>query len=1653
MDEKKLIEVYNFFTEEGYDLGGFDKFKSDLLIDSPQREEIYMRFDGDGYDIGDFNDFFLSPSEDTVSVSGTGGSEELIVQDPKTEQFRNTQLGSQPQTEKDTAIERMFGKNEVTDFFGDLYRSGVQGINQGATVDDAISLFAQGKNVSEEDLQEYIAAVNQMESFGPSEEMQDFSKIYQEEGKGVYGFLKGVANNPTVLPQLFTSSIAAMLNPASLTAGAIGVAGGTAVAPGIGTIAGGIAGVSGALETGLAYTEFLKEELEKKGLEFNEEGIRTILEDEDAMDSIQNRSLGRGFSIAAIDALTGGLAAGVTRRAALKTGRALAGAAGAGVEAAGGATGEVVARLAAGQEMDVAEVGFEAVTGTATAPLSVAVGLSKPARYKLNGGEATLKQVQTLLNKGTAQEIAATDISIENNSELKKLAETKKQDVVLERDLRNVFPDIPDEGIKELLPLEKRRRALIDNPTKSAANELKKVDEKIDEITNKYTEDAVQKPSTEEVDVSQPTQDSPTVGEGDTQGTAVTRETETVETEQTTEPADPTQVETQIEETETLETVDTPEESTVTEEDFVELKTLSDPNISQSQKNKAFNRVITRLTKKGKTLTRTAAALIKKVKTLDVNDPVGVKNVLDKINKVFTDADTKQKIDKAKDLQNKISKQTKNLKDNSMVMAAKEFVLLDPFLADNLDAFIEQAEKINKGLGKSTIGKDKVKIKTPFNVRQAQSFVLKQQKAEQKLKQQEQNQAYELLTGLSSKDATLEDIRKALRPDPNTTPAQQERAQKKIEKNKAKIEKGIQKAFNNFKKAALGRIKKPISQLTPSQKNIIRDFINIDIDKLETTDQKLETIDSLVNFAVNESTGGMQSIVAKYNGIVEAQRLKQEGISAKPFKFIGNKFLGNMWLKWLATTPNVFDLIFKSQSKARNVMRAMGFTQLTNQAAIANRLTNEKITEYVNKYKNKKANGEDYFNEQNGINRGLIAFMRRTVDGTPQEQKAEFERRKQLVEETIKELNNTTNKEFNNQGKLYEIAYKKLLLNSETIEAIESKADALNLEGVETVTETWRLLRPDLQETGLNVYNISLGEDINYTPDNLTVIEETKQEELDFNKPFFDPSNTEYVYSKETGRLIPSTRPTSLKGKDKTRIVNLNFDTFYNRTLRDAYMDINVAPTIQQINGFRNSKFFNDIFPDKRTRQIANDAINEYVASKRGKLNVKGEEVTATNRLNKIASIGVARALAGVTQPIKQLSPFMTTITNAGVANTLAGVRLLSDPNVRESLNKLGAGINLRGIESTASIQENSSLINKLSKSKGFNLGAVGKLSDFALRKLLVNPDVFTARASFLGYYLQSLENQGVDINSLDWKNHDWNNEAVNFAQNQVDRQQNVSDPDLQGQLFRSKDFLTQFGRKVLFPFANFLINQKTRMYADITTLRNNPLPEERRAAFKSLAGLGLESAYFNFLSYFIAQGIVAMSYEFMDEEQSEEDKEQTDKFYRDLYMGNVVADIIDPIPDAEKITKKIINSFLESVSKSDDPTKFFVREKEGLLDQLGALGIGGKALMDTYELLLPGLTGEKITEYRGKKSVKKLTKKEQDIYFNSGLTYLAYTAGLLPAETGRFIRSNIRILNKSPQTINKTLLKKVNPELYDQLYGPGSASYRLRELKKSLKK
>ena len=502
MNEEALQLLYDEIAST-YDVGSIEDFKN-YLDDDNNRSSFYEEVIAPNYDVESLEDF--------ESIYGLKKKEEEVyAQDPTTELqleaggleskdsgidtltptpqpfLRNRRPGYYPQGEKDTAIERMFGKNEVTDFFGDLYRAGAQGQAQGSTVDDALNLFAQGQDISQEDLQEYISAVQNMNAQGVSEEMQDFSRIYEKEGKGVIGFMKGVASNPTVIPQLFTSSVSAMINKASLAAGATGAGGGALVGAVPGAIAGGIAGMSGALETGLAYTEFLQEELGKKDLSFDDKGIREILQDPEAMNSIRNRALGRGFTIAAIDAMTGGLAAGVTRKAATRLGSKLAGvAAGGTVEALGGATGEAAARLVTGQEMDVAEIGFEGIAGTATAPITVGFGLLKPPSYAMNDGKATRKDIQTLLATGTPDQIAAVKISVKNDKDLYVQSQNKKSDAILIREIEIANPGINEEDKARLLVLEKSAQTLTNSPLKSAKNNLDNVNEEIDTISKKY---------------------------------------------------------------------------------------------------------------------------------------------------------------------------------------------------------------------------------------------------------------------------------------------------------------------------------------------------------------------------------------------------------------------------------------------------------------------------------------------------------------------------------------------------------------------------------------------------------------------------------------------------------------------------------------------------------------------------------------------------------------------------------------------------------------------------------------------------------------------------------------------------------------------------------------------------------------------------------------------------------------------------------------------------------------------------------------------------------------------------------------------------------------------------------------------------------------
>jgi len=402
-----------------------------------------------------------------------------------------------PIKEQDTAIERVFGKNEFTDFFGDIYRAGVQGQTQGATVDESLELMMKGGEASEEDVMAFIESYRAMQQSGPSEEMNSFNKIYQDNGGGILGFIKGVAANPTVVPQLFTSSVSAMVNPTVLGAAAVGAAGGTLAGGPIGTIGGAMFAASTTLESALTFGELLEEALEGKPM--TNENIRAVLEDPDKMRTIRAKAMGRGLAIGVIDGISGGLASKVTANVAKATAKAgkttsrlTAATAGGGVEVVGGSTGEVAGRLVAGQEMDIAEIGFEGIAGTATAPITVGYGLYKaaknPPKYEVNGKPATRADIIDVLDSNDPEAIAGVNATIENDPELKnRLAKAKKDiadNAIIKRNLEEAGVTNQND-IDEMTALEEEAEKLKGNNTRAGKKRLAEINQRIDEILDK----------------------------------------------------------------------------------------------------------------------------------------------------------------------------------------------------------------------------------------------------------------------------------------------------------------------------------------------------------------------------------------------------------------------------------------------------------------------------------------------------------------------------------------------------------------------------------------------------------------------------------------------------------------------------------------------------------------------------------------------------------------------------------------------------------------------------------------------------------------------------------------------------------------------------------------------------------------------------------------------------------------------------------------------------------------------------------------------------------------------------------------------------------------------------------------------------------------
>tara|TARA_R110000796_G_scaffold4991_2_gene18822 strand:+ start:4303 stop:9390 length:5088 start_codon:yes stop_codon:yes gene_type:complete len=392
------------------------------------------------------------------------------------------------------------------DYIKEIKNSIVGGWYAGESVDEAFDVYKQGKNISDEELDDYIKAANKMSKIPPSKDMQEFTKISEEAGGGVWGFVKGIAmTGKSVIPQVILQSMATMgsslvdseevKGTAALSAGAgagtgaiigstgfsLGPLGVLSTAGGAltGMVSGFIGGLTGTMETGLVLTEFLKEELGDK--EFNKENIRDILENKELFNKMKQNAVRRGITIGSIEAASAGLSRGLGTTL-LKKGMSAPKIAArvTPIEMVLGSAGETAGRIAGEQELSTNEILLEGlVEGKGLISISDVLVKAKKPKYTINGGKASKQDVIDLtnsLNKDNIKETIAK-INIENDSETNALVQNKLDEISLETEIPSNITN-PETRTK-LVELETERKSLENNTTQSAKNRVIEIDNQI----------------------------------------------------------------------------------------------------------------------------------------------------------------------------------------------------------------------------------------------------------------------------------------------------------------------------------------------------------------------------------------------------------------------------------------------------------------------------------------------------------------------------------------------------------------------------------------------------------------------------------------------------------------------------------------------------------------------------------------------------------------------------------------------------------------------------------------------------------------------------------------------------------------------------------------------------------------------------------------------------------------------------------------------------------------------------------------------------------------------------------------------------------------------------------------------------------------------
>ena len=964
----------------------------------------------------------------------------------------------------------------------------------------------------------------------------------------------------------------------------------------------------------------------------------------------------------------------------------------------------------------------------------------------------------------------------------------------------------------------------------------------------------------------------------------------------------------------------------------------------KDQQNELLDKV-RKMGSKGVITTRQTRALLNKIRKLNLNNDVAVNDFFKYSEKIFNDAEYAEKLGRANNLRKSAKKKVKN-KDNNqgpIIALVNDFAKINTDNVADLDEYIEMANKLNNAAKSSRVTKLGVAFKEATSIAEANAYITKELERQEKETKRELLRKFDDLVrnGLISDSMTLKEMEEFIKLLDG-----EEDVESKEEKE-ALTREYVKAKFDELS-ASIKDILDSDDTISDADRKLMSDVLGIDLDNVGIRDS-FRFVEAMDNFQMNGITSGVEAMMRSYTGVENAKELQSSGFKSFVLKRLFSKAYGKFRAKQTYSLPILFENMFAGESAARVFMKKSGYNDVANGKVSALVKHNEKLREHKKLFSKSKPNGKNFNDAENIHERGIFAYLIRSVNDDPTAVDSMFQKRLDNVKRTIENHRNTKSEKHQKIADSLEKVAKKMGIfeDNPTIESIESKVDEINKKDIQWWVDSWSEIYPELSDVSLSVYNTVLARDAFYTTDTIGNI--NRKFDLTDETGGFSVNTAD---TKKTGVLHENNR-FKIGEKNSDSIIDFNFDANQDKAFKAALVDVNTAGPIRQLKAFMDSKYISDIVATKEDLEVLKERLYNYVKRTKGKA-VSEDDIKASasfnRKLNRLSLLNTSLILGRPSQYLLQTVPI---IANTMLNTSTVGRFDIGDAVSRSAikfLSRTNRTIAIRALDARAHIEKAERYLDKNPEALSEKAGdVIDKVNEFWLKYTLQNADVWVANASWLTYYQDYLhKNKGIATGSIDWDSHEVDEDAADYAQQKVDRQQNISDPHMAGEWQQSSSATKKILTKVIMPFSNFAMNQKSRLNADLRALRFGTAEDRKEARF-SIIGMATEQVIFRGVQAAIHIGLHNLGASLFGYDDDDEEKEKIKKRYLDSSVKQGLSDVLSPNPALDGLTVSAINFLSESsetvrgMFSDDTELNNAVKEKNAQLEEEGKPIMGEK--------------------------------------------------------------------------------------------------------------